>query len=1450
MADPKTLKYRLRPVEFKGKQTHIICYHNVPVWPTTVAVVNYFLLTDPSCFKFDKTVDFISVYDLRNMAASLGDKAVTHIKQDQTKDWTKDERKDKYNKLRGKISQNPTLVLKGMEIASEFLQNSQTELTQQGIKLLMSNNDAIAEGNLCALYRKHLNLMYKHKGNLYVLVTEGDTQDIPPTAIWKSLTMGFEEQVLFTDNFVPLPADEQPNKAGREWVVDWQKRLADSEAKKQDKKMRRKSHDDKLEGPPNPVIVAYAPAAPLDSLNGQTTSLADASKVPVLSSADKKLERPTSPGRVAYAPASSDSLNGQTASVPDASEVPVLLPTSVIWKLAFSDFLEKYIYGESDVYYFPTLLNFMKSVTLFKFEVRISDIAIHNLVLALAIQGNIESFTELLTQPVIDFMIKQEFDAEEVIKKRVELIFHDDMPAQRRVISFSDYAKYMVLVWSYQTYNGTWENATSLDGRQAGLGYLAYILRNHALRKSWGGNFVDSDMKVIDGQFIIDKPAVEEFNQNNICVDLTTLIKNLQRHYRSKVAGPPAYFDVFQQDIMQLMPHHQKNPEEYEEFLVFLQNHFAFKAPLVCSTLLRELFVVVQSLRRYLNEGKLGPALPRLSARSNQRKWARHAQQGVPFSGVYHYADTLKKTQQNPKRKENPHGSTTKENTEGSTAQENTEGSMAQEKPQGRTPEKPQGSIPKQKPQGSSTKQTPEKPQGSIPKQKPQGSSTKQTPEKPQGSIPKQKPQGSSTKQTPEKPQGSIPKQKPQGSSTKQTPEKPQGSIPKQKPQGSSTKQTPEKPQGSSTKQKHKGKILDRFMDETYWKCLQYGRYFIEHAFDHTKKDGQKVKNLIIIQLMLDGRLGPAISELIWYMMRFTCDGPFSPVWTHFKKSEYDDRPRSAQDEETKSISNLDDDALADRAASASEDKVLLKHQGVSLYRADVDSLNEPAFITDAIIRFCVALYCSTLNCKDVRFLGASLSTAICIYPDFGEQYDLGSLPLVLLVSNNLHPERGYGGNHWSLLILDSVTDPLCPRLVHHDSSGNANRSHAERYAKAIRELLADKFGDAILCEGPTPKQTNEYDCGVYVAAVAKSVLDWYNRPQRQQGTDWFRDIQEQVSAESVSRLRVKIRDIIRQLIQENENKSGMSGKETEIMSNLDDSAKDVNENKAGGSGKETEIMSNLDDSVLADRAASAPADAKDVNENKAGGSGKETDIMSNLDDSVLADRAASAPADAKDVNENKSGERTDVDSLIGREFVTDAIIQFCVVHYSSILNCKDIRFLDASAAIGISIRPSFGAEYDLDSFPLLLLPVSDSDDPDKGDGGNHWSLLVVDGASNPFCPRFVHHDSSGNANRSHAERYANGIRQLLPGRFGAAILYEGPTPQQNNGCDCGLYVAAVAKAILDWYTRPRQQRGTDWFTDVQAQVSVQSVSRLRADLRDLIKQLIQENKAGESGDE
>nr|XP_045087299.1 NEDD8-specific protease 1-like [Aegilops tauschii subsp. strangulata] len=247
---------------------------------------------------------------------------------------------------------------------------------------------------------------------------------------------------------------------------------------------------------------------------------------------------------------------------------------------------------------------------------------------------------------------------------------------------------------------------------------------------------------------------------------------------------------------------------------------------------------------------------------------------------------------------------------------------------------------------------------------------------------------------------------------------------------------------------------------------------------------------------------------------------------------------------------------------------------------------------------------------------------------------------------------------------------------------------------------------------------------------------------------------------------------------------------------------------------------------------------------------------MSNLDDSVLADRAASAPADAEDVNKvllNYQGVslyRTDVDSLIGREFVTDAIIQFCVVHYSSILNCKDIRFLDASAAIGISIRPSFGAEYDLDSFPLLLLPVSDSDDPDKGDGGNHWSLLVVDGASNPFCPRFVHHDSSGNANRSHAERYANGIRQLLPGRFGAAILYEGPTPQQNNGCDCGLYVAAVAKAILDWYTRPRQQRGTDWFTDVQAQVSVQSVSRLRADLRDLIKQLIQENKAGESGDE
>ncbi|KAK3121186.1 hypothetical protein QOZ80_8BG0647820 [Eleusine coracana subsp. coracana] len=223
----------------------------------------------------------------------------------------------------------------------------------------------------------------------------------------------------------------------------------------------------------------------------------------------------------------------------------------------------------------------------------------------------------------------------------------------------------------------------------------------------------------------------------------------------------------------------------------------------------------------------------------------------------------------------------------------------------------------------------------------------------------------------------------------------------------------------------------------------------------------------------------------------------------------------------------------------------ILSYGDVVLIRSDLDVLRGPRFINDRIIAFYFAHLSATFapgDDADLLLLPPSIPYLLSSLPDaasvaaVAEPLRLRSRRLALLpVNDNPDASVAEGGSHWTLLVLDSTR--ATPRFVHHDSiRGAPNLPVAGRLAEALGPLLADASGKVPpLVEGPTPGQTNGYDCGVYVMAVARAICGWWS-DGRGGGGDWFEAVKREVNAASVTALRAELLDLIDRLIQEKAN--------------------------------------------------------------------------------------------------------------------------------------------------------------------------------------------------------------------------------------------------------------------------------------------------------------------------
>uniref|UniRef100_A0A0E0QKR7 Ubiquitin-like protease family profile domain-containing protein n=1 Tax=Oryza rufipogon TaxID=4529 RepID=A0A0E0QKR7_ORYRU len=222
----------------------------------------------------------------------------------------------------------------------------------------------------------------------------------------------------------------------------------------------------------------------------------------------------------------------------------------------------------------------------------------------------------------------------------------------------------------------------------------------------------------------------------------------------------------------------------------------------------------------------------------------------------------------------------------------------------------------------------------------------------------------------------------------------------------------------------------------------------------------------------------------------------------------------------------------------------------------------------------------------------------------------------------------------------------------------------------------------------------------------------------------------------------------------------------------------------------------------------------------------------------MLPDRNLSAQAqiDSDTINEAPQALPTNISSQIVSCSVDEAP-QALPTSSSPISNNTEGLSLQAlptssESAAGVTID-------DLHSFcsqEFITDPVN-SQDPHLLGEGTHWSLLVFD-RNLGGRPCLAHHDSSpGDANLRAARRLAASLLPYLPPETKCT---KAPTPKQNNGTECALYMIKCAEVICGWW-RNHAAGGSEshWLGVVARGVTMDSVDDLRAQLIHDIGQLL-----------
>ncbi|KAJ2500431.1 hypothetical protein GGH96_002759 [Coemansia sp. RSA 1972] len=168
-------------------------------------------------------------------------------------------------------------------------------------------------------------------------------------------------------------------------------------------------------------------------------------------------------------------------------------------------------------------------------------------------------------------------------------------------------------------------------------------------------------------------------------------------------------------------------------------------------------------------------------------------------------------------------------------------------------------------------------------------------------------------------------------------------------------------------------------------------------------------------------------------------------------------------------------------------DLVVLDFENAEVRTSDYESLKPSGWLTGEIINF----YWTFLERREFRtepcvlFLGTytayriSNAESAAVTDNISAQLsdELNHRQLILIPLNHR--------SHWSLLVYCRLTRTF----YHYDSISKHNRDFAERAAGRFLRVLEPKLKDGFYFKSmQTPQQNNDYDCGIYVLAIAEEL--------------------------------------------------------------------------------------------------------------------------------------------------------------------------------------------------------------------------------------------------------------------------------------------------------------------------------------------------------------------------
>ncbi|KAJ1828323.1 hypothetical protein LPJ70_007271, partial [Coemansia sp. RSA 2708] len=168
-------------------------------------------------------------------------------------------------------------------------------------------------------------------------------------------------------------------------------------------------------------------------------------------------------------------------------------------------------------------------------------------------------------------------------------------------------------------------------------------------------------------------------------------------------------------------------------------------------------------------------------------------------------------------------------------------------------------------------------------------------------------------------------------------------------------------------------------------------------------------------------------------------------------------------------------------------DAVVLDFENAEVRNSDYESLKPEGWLTGEIINF----YWTFLERREFRtepsllFLGTytayriSNAESASVTDNISMQLsgELDQRQLILIPLNHR--------SHWSLLVYCR----LMRTFYHYDSISKYNRNFAERAAGRFLRVLEPRLKDGFYFKSmQTPQQNNDYDCGIYVLAIAEEL--------------------------------------------------------------------------------------------------------------------------------------------------------------------------------------------------------------------------------------------------------------------------------------------------------------------------------------------------------------------------